>query len=388
MGNTDTTIARYRLDSARDAWGEVLETPFIKSLFVFFLLTCCLVSRALAEPDSAKDDGVESQAQAEERSPWLWVPIVSSNPKVGTSAGGLASYLFKLDSKSTSSMAGVGGTYSTTDSYMVSAFLRSYWDHDQKRLVVFGGTGAINNDYEDFLGSGQQVQTTDDLRVLFARYLQQVKGNWFAGLQATYTNYLIYAEDGNVNDILATLGLTGFDSVAVGLVGLLDTRDNQNTPTSGVRFIVHNFAYREGLGGEEDFDVYNLQFSHYLAQENGNVLAYRIEGRWTSDASPGGYSSVNLRGYTRGQYLEPNATLAEVEQRMAITKRWGWHGFAGVACLYGDGAKCSDSENVYPSIGLGGQYLLNQAEQMSLSFDVALGKSGNNGFYMRFGQAF
>ena len=314
--------------------------------------------------------------------------MISSDPKVGTSAGGMVGYLFKLDPDSTSSMLGVGGTYSTTDSLLGGVFLRTYWDQDRKRFIFFGGGGKINNDYEDFLGSGLPAQTTDNMRVLQARYLQQVKDKWFAGVKATYTNYLISSEDGYVNGILESLGLTGFDSVALGLIAMYDSRNNQNTPSEGIQFNLENFAYREALGGEEDFDVYTMKYSHYLPHGNGNVLAYRINGRWTSDASPGGYSSVSLRGYTRGQYLVPHSTLIEFEERLHLKGRFGVNFFAGLASLYGDGLKWSDAENLYPSLGLGGQIILNEAEQMAMTFDVAFGKSGNNGFYMRFGQAF
>jgi len=226
------------------------------------------------------------------------------------------------------------------------------------------------------------------MKILQARYLQQVKDKWFAGVKATYTNYLISSEDGDVNDALESLGLTGFDSVALGLVAMYDSRDNQNTPGKGIEFNLENFAYREAFGGEEDFDTYQMKFNHYLPQGSGHVLAYRIEGRWTSDAIPGGYSSVNLRGYTRGQYLAPHSTLIEFEERFHIKGRFGVNVFAGLASLYGDGLGALDSENLYPSGGLGGQVMINETEQMTMTFDVALGKSGNSGFYMRFGQAF
>lgn len=73
---------------------------------------------------------------------------------------------------------------------------------------------------------------------------------------------------------------------------------------------------------------------------------------------------------------------------MHIKGRYGINVFTGLASLYGDGVKWSDSDNLYPSIGVGGQIILNKEEQMAMTFDLAFGKSGNNGFYMRFGQAF
>ena len=357
-------------------------------LFAIYLAASITVPCAALDasgPDAAAGDPTSSAAKT---SPWLAVPMVSSDPKVGTSAGGMVGYLFKLDPKSTTSMLGVGATYSTTDSILGGIFLRTFWDEDRRRLVVFGGGGSINNDYEDFLGSGQPAQTNDTAKVLQVRYLQEVYGHWFAGAKATYTNYLISSEDANINSSLESLNLTGFDSVAVGLIGMYDSRDNQNTPSAGIRFMLENFAYREALGGEEDFDTYKLTFRHYLPEQDGSVLAYRIDGRWTVDASPGGYSSLDLRGYTRGQYLAPHFTVVEAEQRWHISGPYGINLFAGIACLYGDGLNCTDAENLYPAAGIGGQFMIKEAERMVMTFDFAVGKAGNNGFYMRFGQGF
>lgn len=353
----------------------------------FTQLVSAAALAALSSQACAQDESKQS-AITPTASPWLAVPMVSSNPKIGTSAGGMASYLFKLDPESTSSMVGVGGTFSTTDSYGAGVFLRTFWDQDRKRLTLFGGGGTINNDYEDFLGSSYPAQTTDNFHVLQLKYLQQVKDQWYAGIQATYTNYLIFSENGGVNEALGLLGLTGFDSVGVGLVGMYDTRNNKNTPTSGIKFQMDNFAYRESLGGEDSFDVYRVKFRQYIPQANNSVLAYRVDGRWTDDASNGAYSSVDLRGYTQGQYLAPHASLVELEKRWRLRGRFGVNLFAGVTCLYGDGKSCTSSENLYPSAGVGGQIMINEAEQISMSFDFAVGKEGNNGFYMRFGQAF
>lgn len=334
---------------------------------------------------ASTDSGSNNLAK---ESPWILVPIASSDPKVGTSGGLMSGYLFKLDQDSTSSMAGAGATYSTTDSKLGGIFLRSFWDKDRKRLTAAVGAGQIENDYEDFLGSGLPVQTTDNLKLFHIRYLQEVRHGWFGGVQGTYTNYLISSEDQESQEILKILGLTGFDSAALGLVAMYDDRDRQNSPRSGRKFLFHNFAYRKSLGGEDNFDAYNLDFNHYIPHSEGNVLAYRIANRWTHNAEAGAYSSVNLRGYVRGQYLAPHSTMVEAEERWHIQGRYGINIFAGLACLYGGGLNCTDSENLYPSIGIGGQLVINEAENMTMTCDFAVGEGGNRGFYMRLGQAF
>ena len=361
-----------------------------KLLRLIRVLLCLVYGFAGIAAPGAAADGTEARDPANEHgeSPWLLVPTFSSDPKVGTSVGGMGGYLFKLDPGSTSSMAGAMATYSNTDSSIAGVFLRSYWDADGQRLNAAIAGGQIRNDYDDFLGSGLPLSTTDDLSFFFARYLREVRPHWFVGAQGVYTNYLIVGDDFLTEEILKLLGLTGFDSGALGLVAMFDDRDNQNSPKSGQRLIIDNFAYRESLGGEDDFDTLKIDYRNYQPHGDGNVLAFHLNGRWTSDAPPSGFSSVALRGYVRGQFLAPHSLLFEVEERRRLTGRFGLNLFAGVACLYGDGERCEDSENIYPAIGIGGQYLLKESEQMVVTMDYAEGENDNRGFYVRFGQAF
>ena len=106
------------------------------------------------------------------------------------------------------------------------------------------------------------------------------------------------------------------------------------------------------------FDAYHADYQYYHSHGQGHVLALHAKGRWTHDAPPSGYSSVDLRGYTRGQYLAPYMTLAEMEERYALTKKWGLSAFAGLAVLYG-GERDSSEDQWFPAVGGGVRYKLN-----------------------------
>jgi hypothetical protein len=60
--------------------------------------------------------------------------------------------------------------------------------------------------------------------------------------------------------------------------------------------------------------------------------------------------------------------------------------FGGVAYLYGDDAP-DGNDAWFPSGGLGAFYQLND-EKMVVRADFAIGKYGNRGFYLQFGQPF
>jgi len=336
-----------------------------------------LSANVLADSNSTKEE-----------SPWLITPLISSEPKLGSSVGAMGGYLHQFDEKSPTSMFIVMGTYSTTDSFVSGLFGRTYFDEDRQRLMLGIVKGKINNEYNDFLGSGYPVDTTDDLYGTFARYNYRLFKDWFFGGQAVSTNYSISGNDWMSDKILNFIGLNGFKSNGLGLVIERDTKDNQNSPSSGSTLLINNIAYREGLGGDENFDVYALQYRTYIEHYKEYVLALRADGRWTVDAPSGAYSSIDLRGYTRGQYLARHATTIEVEERIRISKRWGASVSTGTACLYGGDKSCSDEENWFPAVSAGLNYMLKVEEKMVIRADIAAGKSGNYGFYLQFGRPF
>src|SRR4029078_9273961 len=80
----------------------------------FIVLTAASIP-AFAENESVESPTKQSDSPSSpfsERSPWLFTPIASSNPKLGTSFGGLAGYLHFFDMKSRPSIFAVSGQYS------------------------------------------------------------------------------------------------------------------------------------------------------------------------------------------------------------------------------------------------------------------------------------
>ena len=340
--------------------------------------------------DAAQGQEAEaSTADAPARqSPWLFVPLVTSNPKLGTSGGLLAAYLHHFDQKSPVSMFGVTGMYTTTHSTVGALFARTFFGEGRHRLFAVAASGKINNDYSDYLNTGFPVQSQDDLRAVFARYTYRLHPSWFVGAQMADTNYAIIPDDDMSEAILGQLGLTGFDSVGLGLVVNYDSRDNVNTTSSGIFADANNIAYSEKLGGSVSFDAIRFTVKQYLPHAKGNVFAWNLTNHWTSDAPPSGYASIRLRGYTTGQYLGPNMSSIEVEERIRMGERWGFTAFTGIACLYGDGMQCSNSENIYADVGGGLYYILKPKDKIATTVEYADGKGSNQGFYMRLGWGF
>jgi hypothetical protein len=326
-------------------------------------------------------------ADSERESPWLLTPLITAEPKLGNTVGGLAAYIKKFDEQSNESMFGSFATYSDTDSWVVGFFADVYFDENQQKILAAALAGEINNEYEDFGGIGVNVETTDDLLMGIFRYSHLVAENWYLGGQVVSTDYEIGA-DGVAGIIFDLIGLTGFDSTGVGLVGEYDARDHPRNPAQGSQFVVNNIAYREQLGGDESFDVYQADYNHFFPVKKNWTLAMQVKGRWTDDAPLGGYSTVMLRGYVAGNYLAPHYTHIDFDNRYWFKPRWGFSVFAGVGCLYDNGSDCNDSDNIYPAAGAGLMYLVKEEAGMVMRAEFAVGKDGNEGFYLKFGHPF
>lgn len=345
------------------------------------------------------EKGVDEPKQETKQKPWLISPTLSADPKLGANIGGLVAYLKKLDADSTPSMTGLSVSYSDTDSVTGALFSQLYWKGDTRRLSLLAAGAEINNEYDDFLGTGQTVETRDNVHTFGFRYLHQLRpGGWFGGIQGVSTNYAVGA-DGLLDGMLNQIGLSGFDAAGVGLVFQHDTMDNQRDPSSGHLLTLHNFAYREGLGGEASFDVgyadlrWYRTVGRYSVSKSGRspVIALQVKGRFTADAPLSGYSSVNLPGYTMGNYLSRHYSHVLLDARIPLAGKLGLVAFGGVGCQFGEditGRDLSCSDATFPSIGVGVSYMLKEDASVLIRLEIAKGKSDNEALYLRFGHSF
>ncbi|MGI9313635.1 MAG: hypothetical protein ACR2PN_02940 [Luminiphilus sp.] len=374
-----------------------------------FLVLCAVIFMSL--PSSLRsEEALKEQSDldatepgpleaAKQDKPWLITPTLSADPKLGANVGALIAYLKRLDAESTPSMAGLSISYSDTDSSTAAAFSQLYWSADTRRLSLLAATAEINNEYDDFLGTGQAVKTQDNVHSYGFRYLHQLReGGWFGGIQGISTNYAVGA-DGLLEGLMTQVGLAGFDATGVGLVFQHDTMNHQRDPSAGHLFTLHNFAYRESLGGESSFDVgyADLRWYHSIKplssgrSQRPPVLALQLKGRFTNDAPLSGYSSVSLPGYTMGNYLSRHYSHVLLEGRFPLTGKLGLIAFGGVGCQFGEditGKSLSCSDATYPSLGVGVSYMLKEEASVLIRLEIAKGKSDNEALYLRFGHLF
>jgi hypothetical protein len=331
------------------------------------------------------DDEPPDEPPPKATSPWILLPTFSNNPKLGAAAGALGAYAHKFDAESKLSMFGASAQYTSTNSATVALFARTSFAEDHHRLNAGAVGGVIKNDYDDYLGTGLPLKSEDHLRAIFARYLYRVKDDWFVGAQAVSTNYQIVGQTALDDDVLGLLGLTGFKSGGIGLVLQHDSRDSLDSPKQGWSLNINNVSYRQSIEGSNNFDVYRADFRQFWSHGDGHVFAVRQNNQWTVDAPLGAYAPVNLRGYTMGEYLGKYMSSIEAEERHRLAERWTATLFAGVACLYGNEKSCSNSRDLYPSVGFGAQYILKPDKGIVANLELAAGKEGNNAVLFKLG---
>jgi len=368
---------------------HLLKPPrLFRSLFNAALLATTMAAGAQTAPsDQTKPGEDENLLAKQQRSPWLLVPLISSNPKLGTSIGGMAGYIKRFDQVSEPSLFALQATISNTSSKVLGLGGKLYFNENHDRATVGLVGGKVSNDYLDFLGSGQEVSTDEQMRAFFLRYQHEVAPHWYLGVQGVHSNYNVDGVDPTSELILDEADITGLVSSGLGAVLAYDSRDNVNNPTGGVYALLHNVAYRESLGSDADYDALIAELRWYLHTEDSNVLVLHAKGRWTADAPSSRESTIEMRGYNRGQYLGRHMAMLEAEDRYQIGQHWGAKGFGGVACLYGDDKSCA-MEALYPMIGVGAFYIIKPKEHMVVNAEFAKGKAANQGFYLRFGNRF
>lgn len=318
----------------------------------------------------------------------MFAPVFTSNPKLGTTLGATGGYIHFFDRQSRPSIFAATAQYSNTNSLVGGVFARTSFDADHQRLNAGITYGNIKNDYSDYLGTGVPLRNNAELKSFIARYLYRVYGDWFVGAQGIYQNFAIAGDTAFDDLLLDILGIAPYKSGGLGLVAYHDSRDSDFKPTKGWVVSANNLAYREALGGAQDFDVYRLDFRHYMPRGDGNVFAFRQLNHLTHDAPTQNLSPVQLRGYKVGQYTGRYMSQFEGEARIKLAERWTSTLFAGIACTYGGGKNCSDGSNRFPMAGAGVQYVLKPQVGIVLNLEYAQGKSGNNGVILRTGYTF
>ena len=252
----------------------------------------------------------------------MGMPTVSSSPKLGTSLGVLGAYLLKFDPKSRVSMIGLTALYTSTQSYIGAAFARLSWGEDRHRLIAITVFGHVNNDYQDYLGTGQSLKTTGEIAAFTTRYLYRARGDWFVGGQATLANFQVFGASPADDQVLEQLGIRGFKNAGAGLVLQHDSRDSEDSPTSGWYLNANNVWYGDWLVGDTAYTAVRADARAYWEHGKGHVLAVR-QFNWFTFMPPlrprlRWSSAATRMGQYLGQFMSSPRGRGAIQDRIAL----------------------------------------------------------------------
>lgn len=141
---------------------------------------------------------------------------------------------------------------------------------------------------------------------------------------------------------------------------------------------------RPWLGGTETYMSSTFYFHGFIPIAPGHVTGIRFDSRSTFGDPTFIYKPyIMMRGLPSMKYQDNNASLIELEQRIAIHKRWSVIAFGGLAKSYYSLTEFAEEELIY-NYGTGFRYYLAKQYGLHMGLDFAWGPE-DFAFYITFG---
>ncbi len=297
---------------------------------------------------------------------------------------------------------GVGFKSDGLSAFFVSAKPTTFWLHDKLRInadIWFKdmGDNYFGIGYKNASSISESDTTTKYTRawVQFNPHAYwQFKKGYFAGagLDVNYTKGSDACDQVAADPNYAYYNQYPFN-MGFGPEFMIDTRDIAVNAWSGWYLLAQIMIYGRYLGGDNNYQMYNLDLRHYIrVNKPGQTLALQLRGRFTDGEVPYGEMSqlgtpFDLRGYHWGQYRDNNMIFGIAEYRHTFYRSSGKRSKSGVVAWLAAGSVASDwrFENWLPNGGIG--YRLEVQPRMNVRIDLGFGKE-TMGFYFNFNEAF
>ncbi|OMP31677.1 BamA/TamA family outer membrane protein [Mangrovimonas sp. DI 80] len=327
-------------------------------------------------------------------------------PENGLLVGAGMIYTFKTNRKDSliqRSSIPFMGFISTKGNFGFNSNLRTFWLHDKLRANILAKFSVANDNYFGVGFSNIKQLEEGDSTTAFKRQkfiikplimYQPIKHLYVGGgFDFNSTKVL---ETNPVMDEDAYYNQFGPDNFNVGLTFTLnyDSRDIIVNPYKGYFF---NFAagfYGDYLGGDNDYNIYELDFRTYQQiHRPGNTIALKLYGRFGSGDIP--YEELTklgggdgLRGYIEGHYRDRTGLYFLAEWRHMFLKNDGNMSKHGVVTWLGSGTIAYNPNSIeewIPNFGIG--YRFEVQPRMNVRIDFGIGRE-SSGLYFNFTEAF
>jgi outer membrane protein assembly factor BamA len=349
------------------------------------------VDDVLSEPAESADQA--RGLQGEDTGKWLPLAIPLSNPTVGSGLQLGLLYLHPKKGKgadSSNPTSGIGGMYTDTDSKALAVFHDNYFADDRFRLravagqvdmnLKFYGVGDASFDYStDFNLDGDAAMVQFSARVPATQ-------SWYLGVRYSLIDADVTFDLSTQFPVLPEIsGNTHSSNLALLLT--YDSRDSNYYPTDGIFFETVASRDSEDWGSDYNFSRKSANYMQYFQIITNHTLAIKTT---LSDVGEGApfylQSTLNMRGFAAGRYLDNSSVSLHAEWRYKFQPRWGVVAFTEAGKVAGSFGSLDKKEAIH-SYGGGIRWQAIQSKDIHLGIDYAI-SDDDEAVYFRVGEAY
>lgn len=343
---------------------------------------------------------VASKAGPYERGEWFVAPVPISNPTLGSGLAGGAGYIYRFDPTddvSPPTITGVGGMYTSNESWALAGMHDMAWRRDRFRLSALGGFGNFNMEFsgKGLIPGDSELRIPVNIRGAFleTEFVGRIFEKVFVGPRFTG----LFSETGppSPQEMLPpdfpelVLDTKTF---SLGFKVMRDTRDSLFYPRHGNWTNFSADFYREAIGSDFNYEQYKASFNIYQSLSTHQVIAGRVSLCGVNGDIPffglcylG--QAEDLRGYRVGAFQDERLLAAQAEYRLELFWRFSVVGFFGVGQVAA-GFDQFKKSNWLPGGGFGFRILVARENHVNLRVDFAWGRNNNSATYINGAEAF
>lgn len=365
----------------------------LKYKLVFFFLLLCI----LGWPQNVCS--IQSSQRVEEKEP----EVNSSQSKVS-----FAGYPVILYTPETSLIIGGGAVMTVRDEYnkkegrpdnlnfyaiytlknqtAILFNLDFYFDKSKWQLKITSGYQKFP---DLFYGIGNRTSkdnaediTTEDfiIRPSFTRTI-------YKHLRMGITYHLNHTsvqeiEENGILDKGELVGSRGSFLSGFGPIVDWDSRDNIFYPSEGNWLQLYATFYKNWLGSEFDFQLYTLDFRHFLKIQERFILGLQVYFKSMNGVIPFNHLAKLdlLRGIHSSRFRDQNMAVVQVEHRYPIYNRLSGVVFAGVGNVMQQFSDFKLKESKF-IIGAGLRFSILPSDKINIRLDIGLSRYGINPYF-------
>lgn len=322
------------------------------------------------------------------------LPAIFSSPETGLGLGGAGLYYFDTGNPNgRPSSLQFAAIYTFKNQLLINNPFQyfdakdKYWASGELSFFIF----PFN-----YYGRGTDIDL-DEFETFEARYirfrlqvLRQVKKKHYIGPRYWLDHYFAIDTDPNGELRNGTiLGSSPGTVSGLGVVGIIDQRNNIFSPSKGHYLEASVMRYSEALAGSFNFTTFNLDARKYYENSNGDEFGLQFFHNSTIGSVPFNYlarlgGGRTNRGYYEGAYNDTHYTTVQAEYRHYLFRKIIGAAFIGGGTVY---PNIGSIDTLLPSAGFGFRYELKKKEKIRIRLDFAFGRD-SFGFYLDFNEPF